>query len=100
MPESATPWEEIYREKTGQLADGAVLDMAVKYRGTSVGEDAAAQSLVQWTIDGQGRPGMFAPELEQVARLRLKLDLRRGEHLPRRGGVDGAQVRRRRTRSW
>ena len=44
MPESATPWEEIYREKTGQLVDGAVLDMAVKYRGI-VGEDAAAQSL-------------------------------------------------------
>jgi len=35
VPESATPWEEIYREKTGQLADGAVLDMAVKYRGVS-----------------------------------------------------------------
>ena len=35
IPESATPWEEIYREKTGQLADGAVLDMAVKYRGVS-----------------------------------------------------------------
>jgi dihydroxy-acid dehydratase len=35
MPASATPWEELYREKTGQLADGAVLDMAIKYRGTS-----------------------------------------------------------------
>ena len=35
VPESATPWEELYREKTGQLADGAVLEMAVKYRGTS-----------------------------------------------------------------
>jgi dihydroxy-acid dehydratase len=35
VPASATPWEELYREKTGQLADGAVLDMAVKYRGTS-----------------------------------------------------------------
>ncbi len=35
VPDSATPWEELYREKTGQLADGAVLEMAVKYRGTS-----------------------------------------------------------------
>jgi len=35
VPESQTPWEELYREKTGQLADGAVLEMAVKYRGTS-----------------------------------------------------------------
>ncbi len=33
VPESHTPWEELYREKTGQLADGAVLDFAVKYRG-------------------------------------------------------------------
>ncbi|MFN4175648.1 IlvD/Edd family dehydratase [Phenylobacterium sp.] len=35
VPESHTPWEEIYREKTGQLAEGAVLEMAVKYRGVS-----------------------------------------------------------------
>jgi dihydroxy-acid dehydratase len=35
VPESNTPWEELYREKTGQLADGGVLDFAVKYRGTS-----------------------------------------------------------------
>jgi dihydroxy-acid dehydratase len=35
VPASNTPWEELYREKTGQLADGAVLDFAVKYRGTS-----------------------------------------------------------------
>ena len=35
IPSSNTPWEEIYREKTGQLADGAVLEMALKYRGTS-----------------------------------------------------------------
>lgn len=34
-PVSQTPCEELYREKTGQLADGAVLDFAVKYRGTS-----------------------------------------------------------------
>ena len=33
VPPSHTPWEELYREKTGQLADGAVLEMAVKYRG-------------------------------------------------------------------
>jgi xylonate dehydratase len=33
VPESHTPWEELYREKTGQLVDGAVLEMAVKYRG-------------------------------------------------------------------
>jgi dihydroxy-acid dehydratase len=35
VPESQTPWEEIYREKTGQLAEGAVLEMALKYRRTS-----------------------------------------------------------------
>jgi dihydroxy-acid dehydratase len=35
VPESATPWEELYREKTGQLADGAALEFAIKYRGTS-----------------------------------------------------------------
>ncbi|MCR5878633.1 IlvD/Edd family dehydratase [Phenylobacterium sp. J367] len=35
VPESHTPWEEIYREKTGQLADGGVLDMALKYRGVA-----------------------------------------------------------------
>ncbi|QNM81862.1 dihydroxy-acid dehydratase family protein [Sphingomonas sabuli] len=35
VPESRTPWEELYREKTGQMRDGAVLDFAVKYRGTS-----------------------------------------------------------------
>jgi len=32
VPESHTPWEELYREKTGQLDTGAVLEMAVKYR--------------------------------------------------------------------
>jgi dihydroxy-acid dehydratase len=32
---SQTPWEELYREKTGQLNDGAVLEFALKYRGTS-----------------------------------------------------------------
>jgi xylonate dehydratase len=35
VPASSTPWEELYREKTGQLAGGGVLDFAVKYRGTS-----------------------------------------------------------------
>lgn len=35
MP-SQTPWEELYREKTGQLAEGAVLEMAVKYRRSSL----------------------------------------------------------------
>src|SRR4051812_48878187 len=35
IPASATPWEELFREKTGQLADGGVLEFAVKYRGTS-----------------------------------------------------------------
>src|SRR4051812_28797748 len=35
VPASNTPWEELFREKTGQLADGGVLEFAVKYRGTS-----------------------------------------------------------------
>jgi dihydroxy-acid dehydratase len=35
IPESHTPWEELYREKTGQLAEGAVMEMAVKYRGVA-----------------------------------------------------------------
>jgi len=35
VPPSSTPWEELYREKTGQLSDGGVLDFALKYRGTS-----------------------------------------------------------------
>ncbi len=35
VPASQTPWEELYREKTGQLAAGAVLEFAVKFRGTS-----------------------------------------------------------------
>ncbi|NTS65536.1 dihydroxy-acid dehydratase family protein [Sphingomonas sp. HHU CXW] len=33
IPSSNTPWEELYREKTGQLGDGAVLEFAVPYRG-------------------------------------------------------------------
>lgn len=35
IPESNTPWEELYREKTGQLESGGVLEMAVKYRGVA-----------------------------------------------------------------
>ena len=35
VPPSNTPWEEIYRANTGQLSEGAVLELAVKYRGTS-----------------------------------------------------------------
>ena len=35
IPQSNTPWEELYREKTGQMQEGAVLEFAVKYRGTS-----------------------------------------------------------------
>ena len=35
VPASNTPWEELYRENTGQLSTGAVLEFAVKYRGTS-----------------------------------------------------------------
>ena len=35
VPASHTPWEEIFREKTGQMGEGAVLEMAVKYRGIS-----------------------------------------------------------------
>jgi xylonate dehydratase len=32
VPPSQSPWEELYRSHTGQLADGATLDMALKYR--------------------------------------------------------------------
>jgi dihydroxyacid dehydratase/phosphogluconate dehydratase len=35
IPESHTPWEELYRQTVGQLADGAVMEMAVKYRGVA-----------------------------------------------------------------
>lgn len=35
IPESNTPWEEIFREKTGQLGEGGVMEFAIKYRGTS-----------------------------------------------------------------
>jgi dihydroxy-acid dehydratase len=33
VPVSNTPWEELYREKTGQLGEGGVLEFATKYRG-------------------------------------------------------------------
>ena len=35
MPAHNTPWEELFREKTGQLGEGGVMDFALKYRGTS-----------------------------------------------------------------
>jgi len=35
VPESHTPWEELYRATTGQLDAGAVMEMAMKYRGVA-----------------------------------------------------------------
>ncbi|WNO52363.1 IlvD/Edd family dehydratase [Stakelama saccharophila] len=35
VPDSHTPWEELFREKTGQLDRGGVLDFALKYRGVA-----------------------------------------------------------------
>jgi dihydroxy-acid dehydratase len=35
IPESHTPWEELSRATTGQLDSGAVMEMAVKYRGVA-----------------------------------------------------------------
>ena len=35
IPESNTPWEELYREKVGQLGEGGTFDFALKYRRTS-----------------------------------------------------------------
>lgn len=35
IPQSSTPWEELFREKSGQLGQGGVMDFALKYRGTS-----------------------------------------------------------------
>lgn len=32
VPETATPWQEIYRATTGQLSTGAVMEPALKYR--------------------------------------------------------------------
>src|SRR5688572_2713014 len=35
VPESATPWQELYRTTTGQLDSGAGMEMAVEYRGVA-----------------------------------------------------------------
>jgi xylonate dehydratase len=35
IPENATPWQELYRSTVGQLSTGAVMEMAVKYRGVA-----------------------------------------------------------------
>jgi dihydroxy-acid dehydratase len=35
IPESATPWQELYRSTVGQLDSGSVMEMAVKYRGVA-----------------------------------------------------------------
>ncbi|ACB34722.1 Dihydroxy-acid dehydratase [Leptothrix cholodnii SP-6] len=35
IPKSHSPWESLYREKTGQLVDGATLDFALDYRRIS-----------------------------------------------------------------
>ncbi len=35
IPESQTPWQEIYRQTVGPLADGGVIESAVKFRKTS-----------------------------------------------------------------
>ncbi len=35
VPPSNTPWEELYREKTGQLGEGAVMEFSLKYRATA-----------------------------------------------------------------
>ncbi|MEI9852309.1 MAG: IlvD/Edd family dehydratase [Sphingomonas sp.] len=34
IPASNTPWEELYREKVGQLGEGGALEFALKYRRT------------------------------------------------------------------
>ena len=35
IPQSQSPWEALYREKTGQLVDGATLDFALNHRRIS-----------------------------------------------------------------
>ena len=35
VPESATPWQELYRATVGQLDQGAAMELAVKYRGVA-----------------------------------------------------------------
>jgi dihydroxy-acid dehydratase len=34
-PANQTPWQELYRSTVGQLDSGAVMEMAVKYRGVA-----------------------------------------------------------------
>jgi dihydroxy-acid dehydratase len=35
VPESRTPWQEIYRASVGQLDGGGVLEAALKYRSVA-----------------------------------------------------------------
>lgn len=35
IPKSQSPWEALYREKTGQLVDGATLDFALQFQRIS-----------------------------------------------------------------
>ncbi len=35
VPESATPWQELYRSTVSQLDKGGVMEMALKYRGVA-----------------------------------------------------------------
>jgi dihydroxy-acid dehydratase len=35
VPESYTPWQELYRATVGQLDSGAVMETALKYRGVA-----------------------------------------------------------------
>ena len=35
VPESRTPWQELYRASVGQLDGGGVLEAALKYRGVA-----------------------------------------------------------------
>jgi dihydroxy-acid dehydratase len=35
IPESATPWQELYRATVSQLDSGGVMELALKYRGVS-----------------------------------------------------------------
>jgi dihydroxy-acid dehydratase len=33
IPESATPWQELYRSTVGQMETGACMELALEYRG-------------------------------------------------------------------
>ena len=35
IPESQTPWQEMFRATTGQIDKGAVMELAIKYRGVA-----------------------------------------------------------------